>query len=246
MPRDYARIVEFEPLTDGVAAPEGPSKPEPGRQIERHAELPDERPTAEELRRALSAAPFPGGETDIRVRMVRLEVDVRPQPPPYCPQGFEAGDMFDGQRCPHPDDPPFVVLSDIEFRQWRDELVESLVDANFACGGARQEVICDEEACAWLMLDGRHNRLASIYRRPAQIPEQIGRWFGLPAEIDRCYTLANRHQSAGFSSSHTNSWVGAPTCIWYAPHPEFRHHDNWVGIHHGEALCDVLVPPASL
>lgn len=106
--------------------------------------------------------------------------------------------------------------------------------------GARQEVICDDEACAWWMVDGPHNRLAGMYRRPAQIPEQIGRFLGFPAEVDICHTRAARHQALGFSQSHMGAWPGPPICVWYAPRPEFAHHDNWVGMHHGEALCEVL------
>jgi len=245
MPEDYVEMGEFDLRGHRGATPqERTSRPELAPRTERFVQPQDNRPTADELRRALVATPFPAGQTNVRIRMVELAVDVPPQPPPYCPPGFEAGDMRDGQRCPDPDDPVFVAYSDDEFHQWRDEWVQSLVDANFACGGARQEVICDDQACAWLMLDGGHDGLASLYRRPAQIPEKIGRWLGLPAEIDTCHTLAMRHQTAGVSSSHTNSLVEAHNCIWYAPRPAFRHHDNWVGIHHGEALCDVLVPPA--
>jgi len=204
------------------------------------ADVPGSEPVSsvDRLRRDLRAHPLPDGEATVRIRVVSLDIEGTGATEDF-PADWAPGESRDGIRRPHPDDPPHEPLTEEAFLEWRDELLDALSEVVFACGAGRHDVMCDGHACATRMVDGAYDQRVGFLRRPAQIPEKIGRWLGLPAVVDTCGQARERYHRVSGRDARVH---GLPTggCFWDAPQPAFEHHENRLGAQHGEALCEVL------
>lgn len=176
---------------------------------------------------------FPAGEARVRVRTT--DVQVPPPPAHVWPEELAPGEQRGAIRRPHPDDPPFVPLGEAEHKQWIDDFVGVMNDRVVECGFGRQELLCDSRACAVVAMDGPPTFWTMVYRRPMIAVEYVGQNLGLPPEFNRCW-------QAGHIPSKTPHLlkVGDKDCVSFRPPSDFKWHYDFVGMAHGQALCDVL------